>query len=164
MRREATERGLKNIFQNVRNYMYQRSDSYSASNSLQWKTTSQLKEAIFERLRDFIYSETLLMRSLALIQEMQKVVRDGESIGAPGALRDDRTFAMAMGIRCWEDRLRRRLLAEGKTKQKDEEQRRITPADKFAIFNRHQIETFFQKKKMARIGAARQARYNRWHG
>lgn len=162
LRKEASERGLKNIFQNVRNYLYARSDSYGTGNSLHWKTTGQLKEAIFERLRDFINSETLVIRSMAILQEMKDVVRDGSSIGAPGMQRDDRTFSMAMGIRAWEDKLRRRMLSEGRTKQRDEEQRRVTPADKFAIFNRHQLETFFQRKKMARISAARAESYKRW--
>lgn len=162
MRGEAQERGVRNIFQNVRNYLYQRADSYTAGNSYQWKTTGQLKEAIFYRLRDNLSEAVLTLRSMSCVQEMQRVVRDGDSIGAPGMQRDDRTFALAMGIRCWEDKLRRRMLAEGKTKQRDEEQRRVTPADKFAIFNRNQIENMFRKNKMARINQAREARYNNW--
>lgn len=163
MRREATERGLKNILQNVRNYIYARTDSYSRGEALMWKTSGQLKEASLERLRDFVYSDTLLIRSMALLQEMQKVIRDGETIGAPGMQRDDKTIAMAMATRSWEDSIRRRLMAENKTKQRDDEMRRVTPADKFAIFNRHQLETFFQRKKMDRINAARQERYKSWH-
>lgn len=125
-------------------------------------TTSQLKESSLERLRDFSYSDTLLIRSLALIMEMQKVIRDGETIGAPGMQRDDKTIAMAMATRAWEDSVRRRLMSENKTKQRDEEKRIVTPADKFAIFNRNQLEGMFKKNQMNRIAQARKERHDRW--
>jgi hypothetical protein len=163
MRVEAIERGVKNIFQNVRNYMYQRSDSYSAGQALHFKTSSQLKEAIMERMRDFFYSNTLIIRSQSLLLEMQKIVRDGETIGAPGMQRDDRAISMAMGIRCWEDRLRRKMMQEGSTKNRDEERRKVTPADKFQIFNRNQLEGMFKRSDARRIQALRQARYQGWH-
>jgi hypothetical protein len=163
MRTEATDRGVKNIFQNVRSYIYQRSDSYTQGNSLQWKTTPQLKEAIFYRLRDFVNSDTLIIRSQAVLLEMQSIIRDGETIGAPGMKRDDRTFALAMGIRAWEDRLRRRMLQEGYTRQRDEEKRKVSPADKFQIFNRNQIESMFVRNRIARLNQMRQQRYRSWH-
>lgn len=162
LRKEVTERGIKNIFQNVRNYIYSRTDSYTRGEALMWKTTSQLKESSLERLRDFSYSDTLLIRSLALIMEMQKVIRDGETIGAPGMQRDDKTIAMAMATRAWEDSVRRRLMSENKTKQRDEEKRIVTPADKFAIFNRNQLEGMFKKNQMNRIAQARKERHDRW--
>lgn len=163
VRVEAMERGIKNIFQNVRNYIYQRSDSYTKGSSLEWKTTSQLKEAVFYRLRDFLNSDTLVVRSQAVLMEMQTIIRDGESIGAPGMKRDDRTFALAMGIRCWEDQVRRRMLQEGYTRQRDEEKRKVSPADKFQIFNRNQIESMFTKNRLARLQQMRQQRYKSWH-
>lgn len=163
LRVEAMERGIKNIFQNVRNYIYQRSDSYTKGSSLEWKTTSQLKEAVFYRLRDFLNSDTLIVRSQSVLLEMQTIIRDGESIGAPGMKRDDRTFALAMGIRCWEDQVRRRMLQEGYTRQRDEERRKVSPADKFQIFNRNQIESMFTKNRLARLQQMRQQRYKSWH-
>lgn len=163
LRKEATERGIKNIFQNVRNYVYARTDSYTRGDALMWKTSGQLKEASLERMRDFANQDILLIRSMSLLQEMQKVVRDGETIGAPGMQRDDKTIAMAMATRSWEDSLKRRLMSEGKTKQRDEEKRKVTPQDKFAIFNRHQIESMFKRSQMNRITAMKNARYKSWH-
>lgn len=163
LRKEATERGIKNIFQNVRNYVYARTDSYTRGDALMWKTSGQLKEASLERMRDFANQDILLIRSMSLLQEMQKVVRDGETIGAPGMQRDDKTIAMAMATRSWEDSLKRRLMSEGKTKQRDEEKRKVTPQDKFAIFNRHQIESMFKRSQMNRIAAMKNARYKSWH-
>lgn len=163
LRKEVTERGIKNIFQNVRNYVYARTDSYSRGDALMWKTSGQLKEASLERMRDFANQDILLIRSMALLQEMQKVIRDGDTIGAPGMQRDDKTIAMAMATRSWEDSIKRRLMSEGKTKQRDDEKRKITPQDKFAIFNRHQIESMFKRSQMNRIAAMRENRYKSWH-
>lgn len=163
LRIEAAERGVKNMFQNVRQYMYQRSDSYNAGSALQWITNGQRKEAIMERMRDFFYSEILIIRSQAVINEMQVIVRDGDAIAAPGMKRDDRTIAMAMAIRAWEDKIRKGMLAAGKTKQRDTEKRKVTPADKFAIFNRNQLDSMFQKSRMRRLSEMRQQRYRSWH-
>jgi intein/homing endonuclease len=125
-------------------------------------TTGQLKEAIFERFRDFLNSEIVIIRSQALLEEMKGVIRDGSTIGAEGRNRDDRAFAMAMGLRCWEERARRQLMTAGKTKQRDEETRKVTAVDRFALFNRGQLDAFFQKKRMARIQSAANARYRGW--
>jgi len=161
-RREAKERGLANIFNNVRNYVYSRSDAMSGGHCWQWKTTGQLKEAIMERLRDFLNSEILSIRSQDLLTEMKGIVRDGSTIGAEGRNRDDRTFAMAMGLRCWEDKARRQLLASNKTKERDDEARKITPLDRFATFNRGQLDAFFAKKRFARIQKQAVERRNSW--
>lgn len=162
MRAEAKERGIKNIFQNVRNYVYTRTDSYARSEALQWKTTGQLKEASFERLRDFLYSDQLLVRSQSLLQEMAAIIRDGETIGAPGMKRDDKTMAMAMATRSWEDSIKRRLMQDGRTKARDDEKRRVTPADKFAIFNRNQLDGMFKKSAANRLAVQRQQMYRGW--
>ena len=128
-----------------------------------FKTSGQLKESIFNRLRDCFNSDILIIRSQSVIQEMHVIVRDGESIGAPGMKRDDRTMAMALGLRAWEDRLRKPMLSQGKTKQRDEEKRKVTPADKFAIFNRNQLDSMFKKAAMTRSIARQKAAYRAWH-
>lgn len=161
-RKEARERGIANVFNNVRNYIYSRSDAMHGGNNWMWKTSQQLKEVIFERFRDFLNSEIVVIRSQALLEEMKGVVRDGSTIGAEGRNRDDRAFAMAMGLRCWEERVRRQMMAAGKTKQRDEETRKVSAVDRFALFNRGQLDAFFKKKTMARIQSAAAARYQGW--
>ncbi|TXH12415.1 MAG: hypothetical protein E6R03_12955 [Hyphomicrobiaceae bacterium] len=159
---EMKERGIKNIFQNVRNYIYQRTDTYNRGEAIMWKTNQQLKESSLERLRDFAYSDVLLIRSMAAIQEMTSIVRDEETIGAPGMKRDDKVISLAMATRSWDDGVKRRLMQEGKTKQRDEEKRKITPADKFAIFNRNQLDSMFKKSASKKLAQAREDRYKAW--
>ena len=52
-----------------------------------------------ERFRDFVSNGKCRIRSLALIEEMKTVARDGDSIEAPGNMKDDRVIASALACR-----------------------------------------------------------------
>jgi hypothetical protein len=77
---EYEERGLADIFRNVRTYIWTRADSMGAGYNYHLKTTTQLKIALLERLRDFVSNGTLHICSLAAVEEMKTVARDGDSI------------------------------------------------------------------------------------
>ena len=62
------EKGLKDIFQNVRTYIYSRTDAMSAGQNYHFKVQHQLKVAIMERLRDFVSNGMICVRSLDLLE------------------------------------------------------------------------------------------------
>lgn len=162
LRQRAKDRGLGNIFSNVRNYIFTRSDSMSSGNAYHWRTTGALKVTIMERLRDFLNAETLIVRSIDALEEMKGVVRDGDTIGAEGWNRDDRTYSLAMAIRAWEEKLRRPLISGNRTKARDDETRRISAEDRFLAFNRHQLDAFMRLKRVGRMQQMTKARYESW--
>jgi len=147
---KAKEQGLQNIFQNARNYLYQRSDSMTPGSSWHWKTSGPLKVAIMERLRDFTHNGMLWIRSLDTLEEMRSVTREGDSIEAQGVNKDDRVMAMAMGIRYWDEKIRTKLMATKRTRSFEEAKRRMTITDQYAMFNGSQLETFLAGKARVR--------------
>jgi hypothetical protein len=163
-REEVDERGLKNIFRNVRDYIYNRSDSMSAGFAWQWKTQTQLKVAIMERLRDFTGNGKMVLRSQDTLEEMKSVAREGDSIKAQGSKKDDRVIALAMGIRCWEERCRPRLVAQGRTRAVEEARKSVTLKDQVQLFNGFQLDKFFQKKQAERRRDLNLSRRLQWRG
>lgn len=158
LRGAAQERGIRDIFNNVRNYIFSRSDSMSASNSLMWKTQTQLKVAIMERLRDFTNSGHMLIRSMETIEEMRSVTRDGDVIKAQGRKKDDRVLALAMAIRAWEERVRKTQISNNQTKAAAEARKMTSPQSRAALLNKYQMDTFFRQKERSRVQAKIAAR------
>lgn len=150
LRPAAREKGLTDIFQNARNYVYQRSDSLHPGHNLHWKTTHQLKVAIMERLRDFTHNGGIILNSVDSLEEMKAITRDGDNIGGEGSSRDDRTMALAMMVRGWEEKLRRALIAQNRTKEADVARRRMNMIDQMQLHNRYRISEFFARKSEIR--------------
>lgn len=159
---DLEDRGLLDMFKNVRNYFYTRSDSMSPGQSWQFKTSSQLKVAIMERLRDFVTNKRLTIRSLETLEEMKAITRDGDSIRAQGTKKDDRAIALALGVRCWEERVRRGMMAGKRTRANEEAKRRLTLKDQISIFNESQLSSFFAVKAGQRRRAAQAAAQAKW--
>lgn len=165
LKSRALEKGLRDIFTNVHDYMYVRSDSNAGtSGTLHWKTTTQLKVAIMERLRDFVSNGTLKVRSLETVEEMKTIIRNGDTIGSEGRNRDDRTFCFAMGIRGWENAVRRMLSIQGRTKEAEAAKKRLTVKDQITMFNKHKLDSFFKGKKSERSATQAQVRRLSWRG
>lgn len=165
LRPKAEERGLQNIFQNVRNYIYSRSDSLSAGKALQWKTVGNLKVRVMERMRDFVNNGMLVIRSHHLLEEMKTMAREGDTIEAEGSEHDDRVLAMAFGVHCWEQRARRVLVPQRRTREADAAKRRLMITDQVKLFNRSQLDSMFAIKHSRRLNEQRQMRRAKWrHG
>jgi hypothetical protein len=156
------QKGLRDIFNNVRNYIYTRSDSMGGGHAWQWKTTSQLKITIMERLRDFVSNGMLRIRSLETIEEMRSVARDGDSIEAQGTKKDDRVISLALGVRCWEERARRQMIGQKRTREAEIARKRLTIKDQFMLFNQNQLTAFFEGKQKARRQQFVSARRAAW--
>lgn len=159
---QLAERGLQNIQKNVRNYMYSRSDSSSPGQCYMWKTTQQLKVAIMERMRDFTNNGMLRIKSQETLEEMRTVAREGDSIEASGTAKDDRVISLAMGIRCWDERVRRSLIASKRTRGNEEARRRMSIKDQVSMYNQSQFDAFLSGKSVARRRAISAMRREAW--
>lgn len=162
LRKEAAEKGLRDVFNNVRNYVYARSDSMTGGHNYHFKTNQQLKVAIMERLRDFTHSGKLLVRSMDTIEEMKAITRAGDTIKGEGKKKDDRVFAMALGCRAWEEKFRRGLIAGNRTKEADIARKRLSYEDRYKVFTRSTLDMFFKSKERDRMALSRQATRNGW--
>ena len=161
---QLADRGLQNIQRNVRNYMYTRSDSMHPGHALMWMSNTRLKITILERLRDFASNKIIRIRSVETIEEMRKMAREGDAINATGTAKDDRVTALAMGIRCWEERARRELLRLKRTREADTARRRLDIRDQVKMFNDNMITTFLGSKSAVRRDVITQARRQAWRG
>lgn len=159
---QLAERGLTNIQQNVRNYFYHRSDAMRPGQSYQFKTQSQLKVAIMERLRDHTNSGVLRVRSQETINEMVDITREGDSIAAVGNDHDDRVFSLAMAIRHWEEVPRRRLMATKRTRERELAKRRMSVIDMAKAFNENQFGQYLAGQDVRRRMLAQAQQGGRW--
>jgi hypothetical protein len=159
---QLSDRGLQNIQRNVKNYFYARSDQLRPGQSLQWKTTLQLKIAILERLRDFTNTGVLRIRSLETLEEMRVITRDGDSIGADGSNHDDRVLALSMAVRLWEDQARRMLMAGKRTREAEVAKRRMSTVDMTQAYNDAQFGAFLAGRGATRQAQARMQAIQQW--
>lgn len=157
LRGRAKEKGIADIYTNVMHYIYQRSDSSHAGHSQQWKTNEQLKIQAFESLRGYMNNDTFHIRSIDLVEEMKSITRDGDSVGAEGSHRDDRAFAAAMAVRCWEDTDRRGLVAGNRTREAERARLSLRIEDQWALWSKNTFNDFMSKKAAARLALARQS-------
>ena len=123
-------------------YLYRRIDSPGPGYQYHTKMSYNLKRTTMNILRDSWVSGLLEIRSVPLLDEMVNVVQTDLDIGAsaPGKLRDDRTFAMALANSTWVENLRPGLVMQGITwdSSRAKEQGLLSPtADKLnkMVFN-----------------------------
>lgn len=164
--REVAEKGLGNIFRNVRNYIYTRPDSMSSGKNWHWKTSPgsgpSSKVRLMERLRDFFSNGMLRVRSMPTLDEMQSVARSGDTIEAGGSKKDDRVISLALGIQCWEQKVRKNLSARKKTRENEAAHRRLTVTDQAFLFNQNMMETLFAGQRRMASRSAADARRASW--
>ena len=68
--------------------------------------------------------------------------------------------ALAMMIRAWEEKLRRGLISQNRTKEADVARRRMNIVDQFQLFNRYRLSEMFKRKdalRQADVFAAQRA-------
>lgn len=154
------ERGLRNIFRNVTQYVYSRVDSIGAGHNLHFKTQLQSKILIMERLRDSVSSDKLFIRSADLVEEMRSMARDGDKI--EGSKKDDRVIAAALANYYWETKIRRDLIARKMTRESEAARKRLSITDQVALFNQNHLDQFFAEKRTVRMNTARAQQKTRW--
>jgi hypothetical protein len=145
------ERGLMDVFKSVKTYIYTRPDSMGAGYNYHWLTNTRLKITIMEQLRDIASNGKMRIRSMELIEEMRSISRDGDSIGAPSSLRDDRAIAAALANYFWSTKIRQNLVGQRRTRAAEEARSRLSVVDQVALFNQNNFENFFLTKQVSRV-------------
>jgi hypothetical protein len=92
------------------------------------------------------------LRSVPLVNEMERVVQDGTWIGAEGRGKDDRTLAFALALRAYDDWLRPMLVESDRTFESEEKIAIEMAAEKGkgVTFGRFVVQDFFKKQDTKR--------------
>lgn len=149
--RSYEERGLKDVFRNVRTYIYNRPDSIGVGKNYHVKTTTQIKITLLERMRDFVVNGKFRIRSIDLLDEMKTIAREGDTIKAPGSMKDDRVLASAFAVHCWETGPRKSLIAANRTREAELARKRMSIVDQVSLFQQNQLQQFFAQKTRMRV-------------
>lgn len=161
---KVEEKGLRDIFRNVRSYLYTRADAIQGGMAYHLKTTGSLKITFMERLRDHVTSGRIRVRSLDLVEEMKTISREGDTIKAPGSMKDDRVLAAAFMVQCWESGPRRFLMASNRTRDSEAARQRLTITDQVNLYQSNQLQYFFAQKRRVRLNAQAQQTRRSWRG
>jgi hypothetical protein len=159
------EQGIKNIFQNVKQYIYSRPDSMGGGAAWHWKTNAQNKIMILEQLRGSVGNGQIHVRSQELIREMKRIARDGDSIKASGTGeegKDDRTLAAALAHHNWEMKIRRNLIVQKRSREAEKVRKMRSVVDQTQLFNQNMMAAFMGQKAQTRVQAQRLAMKNAW--
>jgi hypothetical protein len=161
-RKDLEERGLLNVFKNVKTYIYTRPDAMGVGANWHWETNTKRKILILERLRDFVSSGKFRIRSAALIEEMKTIAREGDSIGAPQSMRDDRVIAAALAAYYWDTKIKNNLITQRRTRDAEAAKQRRSIVDQVALFNTNHLDMFFAQKRAARLAQQAMISRNAW--
>ncbi len=113
---------LRNILANMRHYFYRRLDNPGGGEMLyQWKTTMDLKTRAMNQMKNGIELGRMIPRSVPLLEEMQRIVNDGGSIGGEGRSKDDRVMAGALAYQAWNTWVQPRMKALGLSRDRSAE-------------------------------------------
>jgi hypothetical protein len=158
------EQGIRNIFRNVKQYLYSRPDSLSGGSGVwHFKTQLQTKIMIMEELRGFVGSGHLRARSHDLIEEMKTIARDGDTIEGEGSgEHDDRVVSMALATHYWDTRIRRNLIVQKRTREAERVRKHKSVVDQTALFNQNMMAAFMGNKAKTRMQAQQLAMKNAW--
>lgn len=156
------EKGIKNIFQNVRTYIYARPDGMTAGNNYHFKTNLQLKIMIMNHLRDYTGTGLFRVRSDELVEEMRSITQEGDTIKAPGGKKDDRVLSAAMATYYWQSSIRKNLITSNRTREVEAAKRSRSIIDSMTLFNQNKLQSFFEGKKRSRVAQHNQEVKTRW--
>jgi len=151
---ETIARGMGDVFDRVRRFLYQRQDSLGGNLMYDWKTTQDNKIEIFNQLRDNYSLRYLSIRSLRLLEQMQKIVQDGGEICADGRGEndhDDLVFASALANRAWINWVRPSMIAAQDTYDTVTDRERMAAEKPQVTMVNYMVENFFRQKEEDRL-------------
>lgn len=151
LEKSAMEKGMQEVFDRVRWYLYHRVDSIGGNFMYNWKTTQDNKLAIMNQYRDNYALRYLSIRSMRLLEQMQKIVQDGGEICADNRGKDDLVFAMALANRAWIDWVRAPMISAGDTIEKVTDSERLAAEKPGATMVSYMVEDFWRQKEQARM-------------
>lgn len=141
----------KNIFANSRWYLYNKPDSMGSGFCYNWKTNSDNKQMIMNKLRDEFSQGRLRIQSRPALREMEKVVQDGSAIVASGRGKDDRVMGLALANEAYTRWLRPGLISNEQTYAKvasmEEERGKRNPVGMIPYV----VEDFFKRRERDRF-------------
>jgi len=145
--RHVKDSNWENALDQARWYLYTRPDSMGAGYALNFETTWRTKQELMHGMRGAYVTREIDIRSIAMLQEMQIVVQDGSTIGAPESRdpnsKDDRVFASAFAHRAWVNWRRPELMAQNATYERIIAEENGT-ASKHARSMNGMVERFFR--------------------
>lgn len=110
------KRDWTDFLDNARYYIYRRPDAPTGQGYIiNFQTTGNLKRQVFSEYRDSHINGSLIINSKPLLEEMQVIVQDGDSIGAPNNQKDDRTVASCLANHAWIQHERGAMMMLGDT-------------------------------------------------
>jgi hypothetical protein len=113
---------IRNILANMKHYFYRRMDNPSGGEMLfQWKTTHDLKTRALNQMKNAIELHRMIPRSMPLLEEMQRIVNDGGTIGAEGSGKDDRVMAAALAWQAYNSWVQQKVKTLGLSLEKSHE-------------------------------------------
>lgn len=103
-------------------FMYHKVDSPGPGYVANFETNWRTKRELLYGVRGAYVTHELDISSVPLLKEMQNVIVDGDTIGAPDSSnedqKDDLVFAMALAHRAWNEWVKREMLSQGVTYEK----------------------------------------------
>jgi hypothetical protein len=120
------------------------------------------KVRLMERLRDFVSNGMLRIRSLETLGEMKSVTREGDNIETRGRRKDDRVVSLALAVRCWEERVRRAMAVNKRTREAEKAKKSMSIVDMASLYSKNQLESFFSEKRRTRFQAQSLIRRASW--
>lgn len=110
------KRDWTDFLDNARYYIYRRPDAPTGQGYIiNFQTTGNLKRQVFSEYRDSHINGSLIINSKPLLDEMQIIIQDGDSIGAPNNQKDDRTVAACLANHAWIQHERGAMMMLGDT-------------------------------------------------
>ena len=153
LRGVASNMDMLDVFSSVKWYLYHRPDSMGAGYVYNWKTNSDNKLKILNQMRDNYTLRMLSIRSIPLLEEMERIVQDGSEIQAEGRAKDDRAFATALAVTAWIDWVRGGLIANQQTYDRVVEEERLAKDQPQASLIGRIVGDFFHENENARLEA-----------
>jgi hypothetical protein len=108
-----------------------------------------------ERLRDNVSNGKFRVRSMDLVEEMKTIAREGDTIKAPGSMKDDRVLAASFAVHCWENGPRKLLMGSNRTRDAESARQTLTIKSQIDLFQSNKLQAFFASKRRARVDQQR---------
>jgi len=160
--KDIQERGLQDVFRNVRTFLYTRPDALGGTFNFHIKTTASTKITMLERYRDYVMNDNIRLRSLELVKEMKWMAREGDTIQPPASKRDDRVMSGAFATHCWEHGPRKGLVTQNMTREQVSARKRLSIVDQASLFSKSHLDQFFRQKRIVRAAQQRLAVRQSW--
>lgn len=139
-RRSMKGEDWTDFLDNARYYIYQKTDNPAGKGYvIGFQTTGSLKNQIMSQLRDAHMTGALVVYSKQLLEEMQSVTQDKDTIEAPNGQKDDRVIAAALANHAWVQHERGGMVMMGETYAV------VTARESGQVTGRHMVDRIAQQ-------------------